>query len=235
MEKLLIITSPNADEFCNYWNLSTNNQSVVKNGNDKYGDDDFQVVNNNGISKESWRELEEKIDSNGYLIMIHLKSEKRFEKRRLYRDGVILEYHVYYYTTQDELLNGDLWSIGTEHNYTGPENDPVCPFDKLRMAIQLGQDYAPAEKAIRDWVEKKIATANMLEVCLCVLHKCLTPKEAAQAATVNHYHLVKDLVVAEGVSVDSFIKDRLVVDKGCFSESYISNLSLLRDCLLASC
>ena len=226
LEKLIIVTSPNGDEYTGYWRLKDESHHIVKNG---YKRGLFKAIALN--PKQQLVQLEDQIE-NGFLIMIHLQHDPTFKKRTFERDGKIITYHVYYYTTQDELLSGDLWSIDSDYNYTGPDKNPSCPFDILRLAIQLGQDTAPAVKRIKEWVEKKTTAANILEVQLNTLHQCLTPEGAAKVAEVKNYDLIKNQVVASNLTADEFIKKKLVSEKDSFSDDYIQSLSQLRDALL---
>ena len=227
IDKLIIITSLNGPEFENYWGLKADDHFVVKNGRKKGG---FYVASLNPLARHE--KLQKKIDENGYLVMIHRQNNPTVEKQIFQKGDKTLEYLVYYYTTQDELLNGDLWSIENNYHYSGPDTDPVCPFDMLRQAIQLEQDTLPAIKRIAEWVGKKTRTANLLEVKLNTLHQCLTPEGAAAVAEVDYYDLIKNHVVADNISVDEFIKKSLTVEKDCFSDNYINRLTQLRDSLL---
>ena len=226
-DKLIIITSQNGPEFENYWGLNNDDRSFVKNGRKKGA---FYVASLNPIARHE--KLQKTIEENGFLVMIHRQNEPVFEKRTFERDGKTITYHVYYYSTQDEQLNGDLWSIDTDYNYKDPDKDPSCPFDILRMAIQFGQDTAPAVKRIIKWVENKTTAANILEVKLDTLHQCLTPEGAAKVAEIKNYDLLKDKVIAGNLTTDEFIKKKLVSEEDCFSDNYINNLSQLRDVLL---
>ena len=229
-EKLIIITSQNGPEFQNYWGLDGDDHILVKNGSEIGG---FYLASLNPIARHE--KLQKQIDDDGYLVMIHRHNDPVFEKRTFERDGKTITYHVYYYSTQDEQLNGDLWSIDNDYNdynYVGSDKDPSCPFDILRMAIKRGQNTDPAVKKIIEWVENKTTAANILEVKLDTLHQCLTPEGAAKVAEIKNYDLLKDKVIAGNLTTDEFIKKKLVSEEDCFSDNYINSLSQLRDVLL---
>lgn len=229
IDKLIIITSANGPEFENYWGIAANEHFLVKNGRKKGG---FYVASLSPVKRHE--KLQKMIDESGYLIMIHRENNPTFEKQVFQKNGKTLEYLVYYYSTLNEMLYGNLWNISKDkfYKYTGPDKDPACPFDALRMDIKLEHDTLPAVRKVIQWVEKKISTSNLLEAQLNTLHQCLTPEDAAKVAEVNNYDLIKNFVVTDNITVDDFIHKYLVGEKDCFTDTYLNRLTQLRDSLL---
>jgi hypothetical protein len=208
VDKLLIITSQNGPEYLNYWDL-LDVHPIVKNGRNIDNESEF---------------LNETIDTNGYLVMIHDNKSPRCEERKIIKEnGQEFIYYVYYYTTLDELLNGNLWTIGDGYSYNGGD-DPKCPFDKLRMAINNNGETSPIVKEIIEWVRKKCTTSDLLELKLGLLHQCLT-KEGVNKVLKEKIH--------EKIGLDENLVRQLSNITDPFSVGYLAKLTEIRDKVLA--
>ena len=94
----------------------------------------------------------------------------------------------------------------------------------------IGDKYREAIERIYAW----FGVNQELETILELLHMCLLPLGAAKVKEIKGYDIVKNIIVTDDLIVDEFIKSKLAnsLDKDCFSDDYIENLSVLRDSLL---
>lgn len=73
----------------------------------------------------------------------------------------------------------------------------------------------------------------VLEAKLEILHECLTPEGALTANQINGYSLIANIV--ESIKIeDKNLIDYLASQSDCFSDNYISKLTVLRKALLGS-
>lgn len=214
VDKLMIITSPNGNEFQQYWGL-TNNHSIVKNGYVKPN----KVVYGGKID---WKILHNIIDDDGYLVMIHHNQSPRFEERKFKRGDQEIMFFVYYYTTLDESLKNDLWSIDNNYVCQGVDN-PTCPFDKLCSDIINGRDTSASVRDVITWVKKRPITTNILDLKLKLLHQCLS-LQGLEKAIEEKLH--------EKIGLEENLLKQLSQRHDPFSEAYLSKLTEIRDKIL---
>lgn len=228
IDKLMIITSPNGDEYGNFWKLGGQYNPIVKNGYEG----DFKIV----FESLEQEYFEKKApDLSNHLVMVHFHSDEtpNLTQRSYVKDNKSITYYLFFYSSLETQLNGDLWSIGDNYRYAGPMDSPQCPFDKLRMDIINGGDTSASVKEIINWVKSKISSTNIFDLKLDLLHLCLTPESAQKASDLPNYHLLKDIIVDGKLSVDDFIKTYLAHNQKDFSfGEHNEMLTVLRDALL---
>lgn len=161
MKNLLIFTSRGGNEFSDFWGLNSESNIVFK--GKEYT-----------TSEGGWDfdKIEEKIKSNEYLVFLHENMQTKTKKKKT-KNGIA--YTIYFYTTLDESLTGNLWSWnGNKFECANPE----LPFDLLCCALRNKGDSNQIEKAkkkIFEWYESKTKTAEnqkqKLKYLLCCMSK----------------------------------------------------------------
>lgn len=224
-DKLIIITSSNGPEYENYWGLRNTQHPIVKDGRER-GVYKVAVLNQD----ERISALEEIVDDDGYIIMIHLNQDTKLQVHRFEKSGKTIEFTVYYYSTLDESLKEELWSVDNEYKFTGSEDNPKCLFDRLRNDIIKNTNTEGSVQEIIEWVKSQTNKADLLETKLALLHGCLTSESASKASGIENYNLVKDIIVSENTTVDAFISKYLANSKT--QEEHHEKLTILRNALL---
>ena len=227
IDKLMIITSPNGDEYGSFWNLKDDGNTIIKNGYEG----DYKIIFESP-ELEYFEEIAP--DLTNFLVMVHFYPGEtpRLMQRSYQKGNKTIFYYLYYYSSLETELNGDLWSIGDNYRYCGPMDSPHCPFDQLRMDIVNGNDTSASVHEVITWVKSKTASTNILDLKLNILHQCLTPETAREVFDLPQYHLLKDRIVENGLTVDEFVKKHLIHEKANDMEQHDKMLTVLRDALL---
>lgn len=167
-KKLLIFTSASGDELWSYWKIEDLNHLIVK-----------KLPKSSG--KIDWGLIEAKIEEEGYLIMIHHQQDIKCEFKKVVPKGIT--YTVYYYSTQDNSLNGDLWSVNG-YAYNGPAINATLPFDFLRENMLSTENNGEsvnfnnvgikvAVNKVFEWVNIRCNKNQKLNAALEFLHECI--------------------------------------------------------------
>lgn len=167
-QALIICTSPNSNEFIDYWKrenaeFSCFNQLII-----------IQGYNNNDLIEK----IKNKVDSfyNKEFDIYMLRHMVKFQKSEQKKTDKGTEYTCFYYSTTDKNLN-DFWSYISGETWQIPQEKPQKPLDLLCWEInQTEIDNTKVTTAINEVVEyykKKGGKNAKLNAALEFLHESL--------------------------------------------------------------